>query len=389
MGYPGDQGKPGGWPPGQPPSAPYGPAPERPEEAPPGAPSWGDHPWEGGPRQARASAAGGPSGTQAIAPPFGQAPDGPGGPGAPGDTQIYDSGHGQGFGQGYGPESGQAPGPGPNGEFAEFGPGPGGPDGPEPPDGPAGQEAPRQRRPHLALTIGGAAAAGLLLVGGGFAVSSMLKGDGDAEPATASATPTKTTASPTPSPTVPSLQPVKLKSRTTDPTPLTLEEIFGKRSFKASGMKYSRVAWNHKSSCTSTVTGTKLTSVLRKGDCSQVLRATYVRSDGALIGSVGVFNLTTETYAKSAVKAASAKSAALRPLTGPGITKKIGKGEALGTAEARGHYLVITWVQRPDGKKIPESSYKAVTTFGRQVIKNSGLSFALAYRETEGKPYGN
>ncbi|MFC7730398.1 hypothetical protein [Actinomadura keratinilytica] len=239
------------------------------------------------------------------------------------------------------------------------------------------------------LTIGGAAAAGLLLVGGGFMVSSMLKGDGDPEPAAAPATPTQTSASPTPSPTVPSLEPVKLKSRTTDPTPLTLKEIFGKRSFKASGMKYSRVAWDSKRSCTDRVTGTTLVGVLRKGGCSQALRATYVRGDGALIGSVGVFNLRTEAAAKSAVKAASAKSAALRPLTGPGITKNIGKGEALGTVEARGHYLVITWIQRPDGKKIPEASYKAVTTFGRQVIKNSGLSFALAYRETEGKPYGN
>ncbi|MEU6038893.1 hypothetical protein ABZ801_26125 [Actinomadura sp. NPDC047616] len=351
-------------------------------------------PWEERPRHAAASAHEGPSGTQAVTPSFGQAPDGPGGHGAPGETQTYDSGYGQGFGQGYGPEFGQAPGPGPNGEFADFGPGPGGPgaggpDGPEPPDGTDGQEAPRQRRPNLALIIGGAAAAGLLLVGGGFVVSSMLEDDGGAKPATASATPTQAAPSPTPSPTVPALEPVKLKSRTTDPTPLTLKEIFGKRSFKAGGMKYSRVAWHSKRGCTGTVAGTALVNALRKGGCSQALRATYVRGDGALIGSVGVFNLRTETAAKTAVKAAGAKSAALRPLPGPGITKNIGKGEALGTVEARGHYLVITWIQRPDGKKIPEASYKAVTTFGRQVIKGSNLSFALAYRETEGKPFGN
>ncbi|MBX6768927.1 MAG: hypothetical protein IRY90_17540 [Actinomadura rubrobrunea] len=182
---------------------------------------------------------------------------------------------------------------------------------------------------------------------------------------------------------------MKLKSRTTDPTPLTLNEIFGKRSFTAGGEKYGRVAWHAERGCSGAATGASLVGALRKGGCSQALRATYVRGDGALIGTVGVFNLRTDTAAKVAAKAASAKSSALRPLPGPGITKKIGKGEALGTAEARGHYLVMTWVQRPDGKKIPEASHQAVAVFGRQVIKNSNLSFALAYRATEGKPFRN
>jgi hypothetical protein len=302
-------------------------------------------------------------------------------PDAPGASPEYDQafaqgGYDQDYGAGYDQAFAQPPAP--DGEFG----GPGGP------GAPAGPTAPPQRRRSMPLIIGGAAVAGLVLVGGGFAVSSMLKDDAKATSSSSSATPKQAAPSAKPSPTVSPLDPVKLKSRTTDPTPLTLGEIFAKRSFSAAGEKYTRVAWNAKRSCTGTVTGTTLTTALKKGGCSQALRATFIRGDSALIGSVGVFNLKTENAAKAAAKTANAtKNASLKPLPGPGSTKKIGTGEALGTAESRGHYLVMTWVQRPDGKAIPKASYKAVTAFGRQVIKGSNLAFALAYRETEGKPY--
>jgi hypothetical protein len=183
------------------------------------------------------------------------------------------------------------------------------------------------------------------------------------------------------------LEPVKLKSRATDPSPLTLKEAFGKATFTAGGQKYLRTGWHQRRGCTGTVNGAKLTAVVKKGGCTQALRATYARGDKLLVGTVGVLNLKTEQAAKLAQKAAVAKDAFLEPLPGKGASKTIGKGEALGTAQAQGHYLVMTWVQRPDGKKIPDKYHKTVSAFGQQLVKGSNLGFALHYRETEGKPF--
>jgi hypothetical protein len=213
-------------------------------------------------------------------------------------------------------------------------------------------------------------------------------GDDEAKAGNTSATP-KQTPTVQPSPTAPVLEPVKLKNRATDPSPLTLNEVFGKKSFTAGGQKYVRTGWNAKKGCTGTVQGAKLTSVVKKGGCSQALRATFARGDGKLIGTVGVLNLKTDAAAKLAQRAAVAKDAFLQPLPGTGVSSKIGKGEALGTAEARGHYLLMTWVQRPDGKKILTQYHKTVSAFGQQLIRGSNLSFALHYRETEGKPFRN
>ncbi|MFC6884283.1 MULTISPECIES: hypothetical protein [Actinomadura] len=443
MGYPGDQGKPGGWSPDQPPQAPYGPGAERPEAAPYGndkdespftrrggeafggeafggaepfggsdrfggaeqfgpasstsstssassdssgfsGSSWGDDP-AGATLQAPGSFTGqdaGGSGTGPFGVPPGAQSHGQGGFDAPGGFGGFGGSGDQGEQGGFGFDAPGGPGE-PGYGFSDAPPG-GGHDsfgGSDPSGGPT----PPQRRRNLPLIIGGAAVAGLVLIGGGVGLSSMMKDDPkpkEKAPAAVSKSP-----APKPSPTVPALEPVKLKSRNTDPKPLTLSEVFGKKTFKSGGQKYVRTAASAKRGCKGVVGGVKLTGTLKKGGCTQTLRATYARGDGKLIGTVGVLNLKTETAAKLAVKAAAAKDAFLQALPGAGTTKKIGKGEALGTAEARGHYLVMTWVQRPDGKKIPPAYHKTVSAFGTQVVKDSNLSFALAYRETEGKPY--
>ncbi|WP_395962275.1 hypothetical protein [Actinomadura sp. 6N118] len=259
-----------------------------------------------------------------------------------------------------------------------------------PPQGGRGP-VPPDRKYNLPLIIGGAVVAGLVLVGGGFGASAMLKDDEPTKPAAATKSdpPKQATAPRQQQPSQPPLTPVKLKSRATDPKPMTLSEAFGKRTFASGGAKYVRTGWKAQRGCTGIVNGTALGKALKKGACSQALRATFARSDGKLIGTVGVLNLKTEVAAKLAERAAAAKDAFLQPLAGTGTTKKIGKGEALGTAEIRGHYLVMTWVQRPDGKKIAAKYHKAVSTFGQEVIRGSNLKFALTYRETEGKPFRN
>ncbi|MGI5165291.1 hypothetical protein ACQEU3_13110 [Spirillospora sp. CA-253888] len=368
MGYPGDQGKSGGWPPEQPPHEPYGPGAGRPEPAPFGADK------DEAPFVPRGAAGG------SAAPWADDATE------APDRTRPVGGGGGP-FGQhdrfGQQDQFGQEPFGGGHGgdrfddRFDDGGPG----SGPTPPGG---------RRRNLPLIIGGSLVAGVLLIGGGVAASTMLKDDpkpakpGGAPAAGKPKAPAKPTAPPSPS-----FVPVKLKSRQSDPKPLSLAEVFGKSSFKAGKQKYVRAGAKATKGCTGTVTGATLTNAVKKGGCSQALRASYARTDRKLIGTVGILNLKTENAAKLARKAALAKDSFLQPLPGAGSTKTLGKGEALGTAEVRGHYLVMTWVQRPDGKKIPTSAHPAVTAFAQQVIQGSNLSFALHYRETEGKPFRN
>jgi hypothetical protein len=369
MGYPGDQGRPGGWPPSQqPPHTPYGPGAEA-------APYGHDNdeapfaPRDEGP---------------------GTAPFEPFGAGTSGDDRFGAGSYGNDpFGNDspnkdtYGDDPyGKDPFGGPADQTAAWADGPG--DGVPP--APSGGPAPIERRRNMPLVIGGAIVAGLLLIGGGVALSSVLtddSGSGEAKRPQASASEQPSAA---PSPTQPVLAPVKLQSRTTDPTPLTLKEVFGKGKFTSGKHKYVRTAASATKKCTAVVGGAKLDKAIKKGGCTQALRATYALSSGSLIGTVGVFNLENEAAARLAVKAAADKDAFLVALPGKGVSKNNGKGEALGTSEARGHYLVMTWVQRPDGKKIAKKYHAAVRVFGAQLVKGSNLGLALHYRETEGEP---
>ncbi|MFG2002690.1 hypothetical protein ACGFNU_26380 [Spirillospora sp. NPDC048911] len=411
MGYPGDQGKPDGWPRAQSSQAPYGSGPERPDTAPYGQDK------DESPFSPRGEGFEGPGGAYA---PWGEEPVEPGAPAeGPGQNDWFTaSGAGggtstaqfsnEGLDRGFGGPAGGGFGVSDDriaddrfgndgfgddrfgGSEGGFGGPPPGADLGVPPGGGSGPVAP-ERRYNLPLIIGGAVVAGLVLVGGGFGVSAMLKDDKPTKPAATgkSAAPKQTTAPKQQQPSQAPLTPVKLKSRTTDPKPLTLNEAFGKRSFAAGGAKYVRTGWKAQRGCTGIVNGASLSKVIKKGGCSQALRATFARGDGKLIGTVGVLNLKTEAAAKLAERAAAAKDAYLQPLAGTGVTKKIGKGEALGTAEIRGHYLVMTWVQRPDGKKIATKYHKLVSSFGQELIRGSNLKFALTYRETEGKPFRN
>ncbi|GAA4234277.1 hypothetical protein GCM10022254_38790 [Actinomadura meridiana] len=380
MGYPGDQGRPGGWPPQQqPPHTPYGPGAEA-----------------------------APYGHDNDEAPFAPRDEGPGT--APFGAEQYGAqqyGDDQ-FGAGnYGndpfggttdqntawadePVAGRSnasfpPGQSGSGQGTDpFGPGDFGPDDGYP--APSGGTPPTERRRNLPLVIGGAAVAGLLLIGGGVALSSVLKDDSDSGNAKKPPPAASEQPSTTPSPTQPVLAPVKLQSRTTDPKPLTLKEVFGNGKFTSGKHKYVRTAASAKKGCTSVVGGAKLDKALKKGGCTQALRATYALTSGSLIGTVGVFNLENEAAVQLAVKAAADKDAFLVALPGTGVSKTNGKGEALGTSQARGHYLVMTWVQRPDGKRIAKKYHAAVRVFGTQLVKGSNLALALHYRETEGKP---
>jgi hypothetical protein len=378
MSYPGDPQQPGGWGSPRPPQSPYGPVEDQ-----AGGPPY-DGPQAGGPYED-------PYGGQSRDPGFGPGPgpgfgpNGPGGPGGPGGSfgserpETYGGGpydRGPSFGAGsqdpYG--GGQDPYGGGQDPYG------GGPGGYEPGDDGGGSSPNRKR-----LIIGGAVAAGVVLVGG--AAFALTSGGGDkATPAAAPAsTPTsaKPTPTPTPSPTETG-RGLRLVSRTTDPKPLTLNEIFKASSFKAGGRRYVMTARRSERKCSPPTHGTNFRKALAKGGCTQVLRATF--SNGKLIGTIGVINLRTQAAATSVQVTSRQKDAFILALPGSGTTKKIGQGLSLTTAEVDGHYLIMSWVQYPNGKKIASRDYSSVTSFVRSTTYGSNLRTALNYRSMEGKP---
>jgi hypothetical protein len=310
------------------------------------------------------------------------------------DQQAYDGGP---YGPGgdhsspeYGPPSGYGPqggfgGPGPSGEFGQppgYGGGPSGGGG----SGPGGRKK--------LLLMGGAAAGAVVILAG--AIFLLTSGGGSTKKA-AAGTPSQSQSSNAPSsspqPTrTPYIDPnapldVKLKSRTTDPDPLTTDEVFKNPSFSG----YTMVTSSASTDCSKEVAGSDLKAALKKGKCTQLLRATYKTTDGKLIGTIGIANLNTVASAKSAEKAGAERTSWLIPLPGgSGATKKIGGSTAIarGTAQAEGHYLVMTWVQRPDGKAFASNQTTAISNFVTQVPLGSNLDNALQYRGISGKPYG-
>jgi hypothetical protein len=365
MSYPGDQQQPGGWGPSQPPQSPYGPVED---QAGHGGPPQGGGPYDG------------PQGGGPYEDPYG---------GPPSEAGFGSGGSGGSFGGSYGGQQRDSygggafePGPSFGAEQPDpFGAGPGG-------YGPPGEDAEdgfRSGPDRKRLIIGAAIVAGVVVVGGGTALALSSGGDKPKAPAAQqkSAPPATPTVNPTPSPTETG-RGERLRSRATDPKPLTLNEIFKARSFKSGGRRYVMTGRRSEHKCSPPTHGTKFRKALSTGGCTQVLRATF--SNGKLIGTIGVINLRTQTAANSVQVTSRQKDAFILALPGSGSTNKIGQGLSLTTAEVDGHYLIMSWVQYPNGKKISKGDYSAVTAFVRATTYGSNLRTALNYRSMEGKP---
>lgn len=412
MAYPGDQQQPGGWPPSPPPKSPYAPADDQAAHG--GSLFEPSHGSDRSRRSDTASPFGGPE-PYDPASASGAEHDGYGaGPGRPDDEP---GGHGTGspayggYGEpsayggyaGYGDANGfddrnRFPDPGgygapggygePGGYGAPYhyadepgGPGAGGPGHGGGDDGGGGWFAANRKL----VLIGAGVAAGVVVIGGvAFALSSGGGGD-KPEPTAAStqAAPPRPTPTPTPTPTETGRGNL-LASRTTDPLALTLNEVFKNKKFRGGGRTYVMTTRRSLKKCSEGVHGTTFRKALAKAGCTQVLRATF--SNGKFVGTIGVLNLRTETTAAAAERASHPKDAYIVPLPGVGTTKKIGQGLSLTTAETDGHYLILSWVQYPSGKKISKGDYADVTSFVQYTTLGSNLRPALNYRSMDGKP---
>ncbi|WP_460351579.1 hypothetical protein [Actinoallomurus acanthiterrae] len=139
-----------------------------------------------------------------------------------------------------------------------------------------------------------------------------------------------------------------IAKRTADPSPLTENEVFDKKTIADTDSKASLKLTTSKldARCADTVWGQALVRLVQQVGCTQVARGVY--ADKHFMAMVAIFNLADSTVAGKLVTAAD-------PRTGNGFAKPpsdeaaFSQGFSTARGVAMGHYAVITWVRRADG----------------------------------------
>jgi hypothetical protein len=197
------------------------------------------------------------------------------------------------------------------------------------------------------------------------------------------AAPSRPAVSPTPTP---SLGPWRdITSQAVDAQPLSIGELYPAR-FTFAGNSGVRTVDKADANCTSALIGTALRSAVRKGGCTQVIRASYLSTDRKVMATIGVLNLVDVAAAEKAGKATGAAEF-IRQLPSPkGPTHNLTKGTGLEEAEVKGHYLILIWTEfanlhAPSGKK----QRKELTAFSADLFAGTA-NVSLTSRMVTGKP---
>ena len=184
----------------------------------------------------------------------------------------------------------------------------------------------------------------------------------------------------------PTLGPWKhIESRSQDAVPLTISELFPAK-FTADGQSGTLTVSKEGTKCTHEVIGSKLAKAVRKADCTQVLRASYLSTDHKIMATVGVLNLTNATEAGKAGKAAGAVEFIKQLGSKRGPTRNIAKGTGIVAAYVKGHYLILTWTEfanlhAPSGK----TKRKQLESFSTGLVAGTA-NFSLTSRMVTGHP---
>jgi hypothetical protein len=144
-------------------------------------------------------------------------------------------------------------------------------------------------------------------------------------------------------------------TRSEDPKPPTIDQLFPAQ-FELNGASFVRAAANLTTTCSLAVYGANLQAALQDGDCSQVLRASYV--SGPMMGTIGVINLTSADAAAKAGKVTGAQEIIAPLASSKGVTSKLGTGTGVVQAEVKGHYLILIWAEFTDLKSPSTSAQK-------------------------------
>ncbi len=190
-------------------------------------------------------------------------------------------------------------------------------------------------------------------------------------------------ASPSASPS-PSLGPYgHIETRQSDPQPLTIAQLYP-ASYTDSGATVTATASSIGTNCLGAITGANLQVVVSTAGCTQVARATYFTGLG-MMGTIGVLNLTTAAKATTAVQSADA-SDYISPVAGAkGPTQKIGQGTGIEEAAAKGHYLILIWVQLTNLAKPNATQTADLENFMTGMLQNTA-NVSLSKRLLTGAP---
>ena len=240
---------------------------------------------------------------------------------------------------------------------------------------------PRRRSSRVAWL---AAVAVLILAGGGYAVYKYLY-----EPRVNAPVPS-TLRLPTDAPGSPDYNPAlghwqHIGSRTQDPEPLTLQQLFPAQ-FDLNGSSYVRTAAELSKNCSLAVFGSDLQAALQDGHCTQVLRASYISGNGTMMGTVGVANLTSSSAAQKAGQVTGPQEIIAPLAAQKGPTSKLGNGTGVVQAEIKGHYLILVYAEYANLKSPSGTAQRqALEQFATNLVTGSA-NINLSTRMLTGKP---
>ncbi|MGP4025050.1 hypothetical protein [Actinomadura sp. 3N407] len=224
--------------------------------------------------------------------------------------------------------------------------------------------APREGGPGARLYFGAAAVLGVLVLLGVGAVAVLRGGNapdaGDAANVTIG-TPAETGISPDSYSSSSSSSAYSgIASRSADPKPLTIEEAFTSSAAKLSvpdgDVQVKLRAKRLDGDCAAAVWGGTVGEALGKGGCTQAARGIYSDTENGYALAVAVFNLAGSADADRFVAKLEETIGAgfVRPLEAPEPLDDFGRGFGMARGLAMGHFAVVTWAERLDGKGGPE-----------------------------------
>lgn len=185
---------------------------------------------------------------------------------------------------------------------------------------------------------------------------------------------------------VPTVAPRDISSRSVDPDPLTVAEVFpGTEIVIDDAPPYQVLRTQAGTDCTAAVTG-DLRSLLSDLGCEQVVRATLRSPDDRYLLTAGVLNLADEAGTEWARKQigtiVNAGEGRLRGLGAGTGTEAITGDEVQAGWHGRGHFLVYCVIARNDGGPIDKDP--AARRALSEVVETYLRGQVIARRATEG-----
>ncbi|MBV9379093.1 MAG: hypothetical protein JOY82_08615 [Streptosporangiaceae bacterium] len=178
-----------------------------------------------------------------------------------------------------------------------------------------------------------------------------------------------------------------IQTRTSDPVPLSLTELFQPQLEVVSDhASFLMAAERADKDCAGAVIGSQLQAALKAGRCTQVLRASYVSGNGKVMGTIGVLNLNTTSSAAKAGRMVGG-SDFITPLSSKhGFARRLGQGTGVVEAEYKGHYLILTWAEYTN-LRTPSSTAqdRVLEKFETDLVAGTA-NISLSERMVTGKP---